>query len=86
MKFTLIDDVENYLKFWSVKFNLMALVFGALNALSVLADYLPLIQEHLPKGPYAMLMLICIVASLISRLVKQPALTPEATDASPGPQ
>ncbi len=63
---TLIEDWQKVLtKAWSVKFNILAIIFGATEAV------LPQLQDAIPPGTFAVLAALAAGASLVSRLLAQ---------------
>lgn len=59
---------------WSVKFNYVGAIASALEALNALAQVLPVLEPLLPPGWFAVVALICVVGSIVSRFIPQPAM------------
>jgi hypothetical protein len=63
---------------WSQRFNYVAAVSSALEALNALVEIFPVIEPILspllPPGWFAIIGLICVAGSIVSRLFKQPAM------------
>lgn len=62
------------LQAWSVKFNYGSAIFSALEALSAVSQVLPVFEPLLPPGWFAVIALVCVVGSIVSRFVPQPAM------------
>ena len=64
----LIDQPTKWHRFWSMRFAILAAVFGALELA------LPLWQDVIPQTTFATLSTLCAAAAAISRVIKQEAL------------
>lgn len=63
------DWRRKFPKLWSVRFALLAAVLSGVEVA------LPLFQDFIPRGPFAVLSLVAAVAAAVARIVAQPALT-----------
>ena len=71
MKFDLIDDAQNFLKFWSTRFNLIALALLMLDILVQFGTILPFLDGMIPKWLLLTLSVVSLIAGLISRVLVQ---------------
>jgi hypothetical protein len=78
--FRWVDDIENFWKFWCVRFGLLATAFGAALAAYAAGKAIGLeVVQHVPQWLLDVLMygsLVCSFASVISRGLVQDKLAP----------
>jgi hypothetical protein len=78
----LLDNWTEVLKkAWSVKFGAGAAFFAVLEFLSNFTDTLWLIKDIIPQNTFMTLAMVCSIASLVSRFLKQKGVLSDA-DAS----
>lgn len=69
----LVDDWQKVLrKAWSVKFNVLAILLGAAEAI------LPMLETAMPRGLFALLSAFAAGASLTARILSQKEFRDEA--------
>jgi hypothetical protein len=64
----LIDQPSKWHRLWSLRFAILAALFGALELA------LPLWQDVIPQTAFAALSTLCAAAAAVSRVIKQEAL------------
>ena len=80
---TLIDDFKTkYPKYWSVWCHVAAAVLGVLGLLDQVGVLIPLFQDKLSPAMFFGLSILCTLAGLVARAIKQSNLNPEGGDAA----
>jgi hypothetical protein len=79
----LIDDLKTkYPRYWSVWCHVAAALLGVLGLADQLGVVLPLFQDKLSPVMFFGLSILCTLAGLVARAIKQSSLNPEESNAS----
>jgi predicted Na+-dependent transporter len=86
MTFTLIDDFKTkYPKYWSVWCNVAAGILSVFGLLDYFGVMLPLFETRLSPAVYVGLSIICTLAGLFARAIKQSSLNPVDAEVADAP-
>jgi hypothetical protein len=75
---TLIDDLKNFPKMWSVWLGSLSGLFSALEFINAMGYVLPLFESRFEPGTFALIAAASALCGVIARAIKQ--FVPEVDD------